>query len=788
MFRLNLKVALRNLWKNKGFTLINVGGLAIGLASCILLLLYVSYEWSYDKQFSNYQKTYVVYNNIKASNEIISVKLTPNIMAAEIRETVPGVAYASHSALWGGQLISYGNNKFKKDAITADPSFLKMLDYKFIKGNPNAVLREVNTVILTKALAENLFGSEDPINKIVKFDNKEPLRVEAIIDDLPSNSSIKFDFILPWAIAERLIPGVKVPNWGDNSYLTLVQLQNNSFLDQANAVLKGIYLRNDKNTTSEAMLQPLARQHLYSEYKNGKSVGGKIEQLRIFLILAFCILLIACINFMNLTTAKSEKRAKEVGVRKAIGSSRKTLIGQFLTESLLLSTLSTTIACVLVEMSLPYFNNILSVSLRIDYQNWGFWLTLLGLTVFTGLLAGSYPAFYLSSFTPVKVLNGLNNSTGLSFSIRKILVVFQFGFAACLIICTTVIYQQLNYIKNRPIGYNKNHLVQIALQGNLHNASKLELLRQQLLKSRVATHVTFFNSDINFNSRNTAGITWSGKNPNENILFNYRSAGYDFVKTLGTKMVAGREFSDRYVDSNSVMVNEAAVKAMDLKTPIGTTITFWDRPVIIIGVMKNFVSASPYQKVTPMVFHPIQKFKAEVVLIRLDSTLNLSNALAKVDDIVKTLNPDYPVDRTFLDESFEKKFKEERLLGTLANWFGGFAIFISCLGLLGLALYMAEKRKKEISVRKVLGASMYSILVLLNTNFLKLVVIANLVAFPVAYVLVNKWLSLFDFRVTISPFPFILAALTCVGIALLTVSIQSVRVAKANPVDALRSE
>ncbi|SHE76985.1 ABC transporter permease [Pedobacter caeni] len=788
MFTLNFKIAFRNLWKNKGFTLINVGGLGIGLASCMVLLLYVNYEWSYDRQFSNQENTYVVYNNIKSDGKIFSVDVTPGAMAAEVSAKIPGVALASRSASMGPQLISNGEKKFKKKARYADPAFLKILDYKFVKGNPNAVLQEVNTVILTETLAKSLFGNEDPINKIVKFDNSESLKVEAIIEDVAPNNSIQFDYLLPWVFAEKIMPELKKTNWGDNSYLTLVQLQNNDLFDKASAAIKGIYLRNDKTTTSEAILHPLSKLHLYSEFENGKSIGGKIDQLRIFLILAFCILLIACINFMNLTTAKSGKRAKEVGVRKAIGSSRKSLMVQFMFESVLLSLLGTVLAFILVEISLPYFNNLLNVSLIVEYQNWKFWLALFTLIIFTGFLAGSYPAFYLSSFEPVRALKGFAVKAGSSFPVRKVLVVFQFVFAACLIICTVVIYQQLNYIKNKPIGYNKDNLIQIAVKGSLGDQKKLELLKEQLLKSGVASHVTFFNDDINLDSRNTMDVTWSGKSPNENIMFNYRSSGYDFVKTMGTVMAAGREFSDKYADSNSVMVNEAAVKAMGLKNPVGTTIKFWDKPVTIIGVMKDFVSLSAYQKVMPMLFHPISKFKAEVVLVRLKEAQNISASLSEIDNIVKAMNPEFPVDRTFLDESFDKKFAQEKLLGTLSNWFGGFAIFISCLGLLGLALYMAEQRKKEISIRKVLGANTYSILALLNRDFIKLVIIANLIAFPLAYVVINKWLSSFDFRVAISIFPFVLAAGLSLIIALLTVSIQSVKVAKANAVDALRNE
>jgi putative ABC transport system permease protein len=788
MFKLNLTIAVRNLWKNKGFTLINVGGLAIGLASCMILLLYVSHQWSYNKQFTNYQKSYVVYNNIKASGKIFSVKTTPNAMAAELMAKVPGVAIASHTSNWGSNLISYGDKKFKKNAIAADPAFLKILDYKFLEGNPKTVLRDVNTIILTKTLAKSLFGNENPINKIVKFDNSEPLRVEAILDDLPASISITFDYLVSWAFAEKMNPELKQPNWGDNSYLTLVQLHDEKLLDRVNKAIKGIWFRHDKNTTSEAVLQPLAKLHLYNEFENGKSVGGRIDQLRIFLILAFSILLVACINFMNLTTANSGKRAKEVGVRKAIGSSRRLLVMQFLSESILLSLLSTVLALVLVEISLPYFNNLLGMSLTIAYQNWRVWICFLSLMLFTGLLAGSYPAFYLSSFESVKVLKGFTLKTASSFSVRRILVVFQFVFAASLIICTTVIYQQLNYIKNKPAGYNKNNLIQIEVQGNMRDQKRLELLKVQLLKSGAASGVTFFNADINLNSRNTAAVSWAGRNPAESILFNYRSAGYDFVKTMGTRMLTGREFAAEYADSNKVIVNEAAVKAMGLRHPVGTIINFWDTPVTIIGVMKDFISASAYKNIAPMIIHPITKFRAQIVLVRLNETQNISSSLAVIDKIVKDINPDYPVDRAFLDESFEKKFSEEQLLGTLSNWFGGFAIFISCLGLLGLALYIAEQRKKEISIRKVLGASTYSVLALLNADFLKLVAIANLIAFPLGYIIAGKWLSSFDFRVSISILPFVLAAVLSVIIALLTVSLQSVRVAKANPADALRNE
>lgn len=789
MFKLNLKIALRNLWKNKGFSLINIGGLAIGLASCMILLLYVAYEWSYDKQFSNNEKTYVVYQNAAANGKTFSWAWTPNVMAKEVQEKITGVKYASHSTYPSGKLITVGDKKINSKAVFADPNFVKIFDYKFIKGNPTQVLKDANTIILTKSFAEKLFGTEDPINKTIKLENKDVLKVSAIIEDVPFNNSIVFECLMPWALFEKRETWVKELNWGNNMCLTVIQLKDNAFFTKANTEMLGIYRRNQKGNTAEALLHPLNKWHLYADFENGKSVGGKIDQLKIFLLLAFCILLIACVNFMNLSTARSEGRAKEVGVRKAIGSSRKSLINQFFLESMLITFIATVLAFILVEISLPYFNNLLNIQLTIDYKNSAFWFTLLGLMIFTGFIAGSYPALYLSSFEPIKVLKGLKIKSDSSVSVRKILVVGQFVFAACLIICTAVIYQQLTYVKNKPIGYDKSGLIQIAVQGKMADQSKLELLKTQLLKSGAASNVTFFSQDITENGNNTTDISWQGKNPDEIILFNNRGIGSDFIKTIGAELVAGREFvANATNDTNSVMLNEAAVKMMSLKDPVGAKIRFWGNERVNVGIIKDFVVESAYQKVAPMIFFPSSTWGASAVIVRLNPNQNISSSLAKIDEIVKGIEPNYPINKRFVDESFEVKFKDEKLLGTLSNWFGGFAIFISCLGLLGLALFMAEQRKKEISIRKVLGASTGNILTLLNKDFIKLVAIANIIAFPLAYIIINQWLSAFEYRVTISFLPFALAIVISVLIAILTVSIQSIKVAKANPIDALKYE
>ena len=789
MFKLNLKIALRNLWKNKGFSLINIGGLAIGLASCMVLLIYVAYEWSYDKQFKNNDKTYVVYQNVVANGKTFSWAWTPNVMAKEVQEKIPGVRYASRSTYPRAKLITVGDNKLGSKAVFSDKNFIKILDYKFIKGNPATVLTDVNSIILTKTFAKKLFGNEDPINKTVKLENQDILKVEAVIDDAPANSSIIFDCIMPWALFEKTESWAKEDNWGNNMCLTLVQLQDNKFFKESNGLITGIYKRNQKDNTAEASLHPLTKWHLYGDFENGKSVGGKIDQLKIFVLLAFCILLIACVNFMNLSTARSEGRAKEVGIRKAIGSTRKSLINQFFLESMLITFIATVLAFVLVEVSLPYFNSLLNIQLVIDYKNSTFWFVLFGLMAFTGLVAGSYPALYLSSFEPIKVLKGLKIKSDSSVSVRKFLVVGQFVFAACLIVCTTVIYQQLNYIKNKPIGYEQSNLLQIAVQGKMADNKKLELLKTQLLASGATTKVTFFSSDLTEGGNNTTDVKWEGKNPNELIYFNNRGIGGDFISTIGTELIAGREFVENAnSDTNSVMLNEAAVKMMRLKNPVGAKIRFWGNERINVGIIKDFVVDGAYQKVAPMIFFPSSTWGSNMVIVRLNPDQNISSSLAKIDEIVKQMEPDYPVNRKFVNESFEVKFQDEKLLGTLSNWFGGFAIFISCLGLLGLALFMAEQRKKEISIRKVLGASTGNILTLLNKDFIKLVAIANLIAFPLAYVIINKWLSTFEYRVGISFVPFALAITISVIIAVLTVSIQSVKVAKANAIDALKYE
>lgn len=786
MFRLNLKIGIRNLLKNKTFALINVGGLAIGLASCIVILLYVAYEWGYDKQISNYQNTYIVYTNQQSDIGKTSYGWTPAVMAPYLKTKLSGVKYASHSSYPEPHLIGNEAQSFRTNSVFADPDFLKILDYQILKGNPEQVLKQPNTVILTESLAKKLFGNEDPMNKTVKLDNEDLLKVEAVIADPPRNTTIQFDYLLPWSLFETKNTWVKDAGWQATICLTMVQLHDQARFSTINPQIRNIYKNNDKTAEAEAMIHPLSKWHLYTEFSDGKATGGKITQVRNFFLLAICVLIIACINFMNLSTARSEKRAKEVGVRKVIGSTRSTLISQFMIESYLLTIIGLIFAFALIELSLPYFNRILDVDLHLNYKDWKLWAGLTGLVLLTGFSAGSYPALYLSSFDPVKALKGSKTKTPSTFSIRKVLVVSQFVFAVCLIICTIMIYRQILFVKNKSIGYDKNNLIEIGLTGALREPGKVQLLKEQLVKNGLAKEVTNFSRSMTRMGQRTTEFKWPGKEEG-NILFNFRFAGYNFTNTAGAQMAAGRDFSAEFSDSTSVLVNEAAVRTMQLKKPVGSNIQWGDRSYTIIGVVKDFVIESPFEKALPIVILHNDNNPA-VLLVRLDPARNLSQAISGIDQLVKKLNPAFPVERKFIDEDFENKFKNEKLLGTVVNWFGGLAIFISCLGILGLSLYLAEQRKKEISIRKVLGASTYSILSLLNKDFIKLVCIANLIAFPIAYILINNWLSRYDFRTQLSPLPYIIAIALSLAIAILAVSTQSLKVVKAKPVDALRHE
>lgn len=790
MYTISLKIALRNLWRNKSFSAINIGGLAIGLTCCLLLLLYVNYEWSYNKQFKDIDKIYYTKLNIKLNNELVTFDASPNILAPTALRSIPGISQAARFTSEQINLFNYRENASKERVIYADPSFLKIFNYQFLRGNASTALTTPQSVLITASTAKKFFGDSDPIGKSIKWDNRKWLKVSAVIEDIPQNLSNKFDILMPWSFYEQENPDVKNSSWGSINTLTVISLVNKESFAAADAGLRKLIAANAPGSIMEAFLFPYSKIYLYDEFKNGSSVGGKIDQVRLFLFMAFCVLLIACINYMNLSTARSEKRAREVGIRKTLGSSRTSIARQFLFESFLISLLAIIIAFVLTELCLPQLNRLLQIQMVMDYHSYTFWATLISLVLITGLMAGSYPAFYLSSFIPIKILKGFKGAGHGSLSVRKILVVIQFSLSICMIICAIVIYNQIRFIQNKPLGFQKDNLVQLAIEGELAKPGKLALLKKELHATGVVTYATEYANSFAANGGSVTGeVYWPGKPANTSISFNHRSIGYDFTKTVGAKLLEGRDFSPAFAaDSlNSVILNESAVKTMQLKNPVGTQIKWEGRELTVIGVLKNYSNSSMVSAPQPTLFYYGIK-PSTMLLLRLNPTQNLSRSTQLIKELTQRINPFYPVNLQFIDQEMADKLKTEKLLSTLSSLFGCFAIFISCLGLLGLAFYMAEQRNKEISIRKVLGANLKSILILLNKDFIKLVVLSNIIAIPIAYILINSWLQKYDYKVDIDAWPFLIAVLLSIFIAVLTVSFQTFKVARANAVDALKYE
>jgi putative ABC transport system permease protein len=790
MFRLNLKIALRNLWKNKVSSFINVIGLAIGLAACLTLLLYVTYEWSFDKQAKNSADVFTTMTNIPGDNGKIAGTFEGSTTAfgPAIKQALPELRYTARMDYGGNNLIANGQNAFKRQSKFAEPDILKMYDYEFIQGNASTALSNPNSVILTASTAKILFGTTDVLNKTVRFKDRFDLNVTGVIKDQPDNSSNKFDYLMPWALYGTIDESAKSLNWTNYSYVTLVMLRTGANLDLVNQKIYQILKKNNNDNYQSQILFPLANLHLHSKFEEGKSVGGAIEQIYLFMGLAFGILLIACINFMNMATAKSEKRAKEVGIKKTIGANRSSLIMQFLTESMMLTFIAVIFSIAILEIFLPTFNNLLNIKLNMSYFNKTSWIGILGIVFATGLIAGSYPAFYLSAFNPIQTLKRKVKSGGFfSVSLRQVLVVGQFCFAIILIISTLVIYKQIQYIKNRPVGIDVNALVEIPQDGELK--TKYDVLRAQLLKSGAITSMFQSSVSLSHRGQNFMDIQWEGMTkPDNTQLFNQVSTTYDFIKTNGIKLTAGRDFSENFAsDSSGVMVSASAVKTFGYNNPVGKTVTVFGDKFNIIGVFDDYVWDSPYKSNNPMVVFFDQRRKGTITM-RLNETNSLQSNIETINRITKSINPAYPLEINFLNTLYGEKYNTEKTLGILSNLFGGLAIFVSCLGLFGLVAYSAEQRTKEFGVRKVLGASLFNLMQLLSLSFVKMIVVSIVIAIPLSYFLMNKWLMKFEFHTEISWWIMPIAGFGTLMMALITVSFQAYKTANANPVDALKYE
>ncbi|MHA4896128.1 ABC transporter permease [Pedobacter sp. PWIIR3] len=790
MFKLNLKIALRNLWKHKTSSIINVVGLAIGLTSCLLLLLYISYEWSFDKQFKRSENVYQVMTNfIDAKGNVQATgDATSNAIAQVIKQEIPDVKFISRISNNGQQLIANGQNSFKKESKFADPDLLNIFEYEFITGNPQTALNAPNSVVLTQTMAKLLFKDGDALNKSIRYNNETDLRVTGIIKDLPANTSNTFDFLMPWSLFETLSDWVKKPDWGNYNWQTVVRLNEGANIPLINSKVKGIIKLNSANSTEETFIYKLSDRHLFGKFENGKSVGGDIERIYLFIALAIGILFIACINFMNMATAKSERRAKEVGIKKTIGASRASLIAQFLIESILLTVISVLAAVISVEILLPTFNNLLGIKLNVDHYSTNYLLGITSVILLTGLLAGSYPALYLSSFNPIQTLKKRTIRTkAIPVSLRQILVVGQFSFAIVLIIATLVIYRQVKFIRDKPVGYDLNLLAEMPQDGEL--GRKFDTFKSELLKSGAVTALCQSSGSLSNAGSSFWNFEWPGMSEaDKQVIFNQIATTYDFTKTNGIQMVSGRDFSRSFAsDSASLMLSSKAVKVMGLKNPVGTKVKYHGNDFNVVGVFKDFVWGSPYFTDKPMVVAFNKGWGGQITM-----RMNPDNSLAKnvelITQVTKQLNPNYPVDLKFVNDLYAKKLQGEKVLGILSNLFGGLAIFISCLGLFGLAAYSAEQRTKEFGVRKVLGASVASIMQLLSVSFMKMILVAIIIGVPIACYVMNKWLGNFEFRTTISWWIIVTAISGTTAIAFLTVSFQAYKAAISNPVDALKYE
>jgi ABC-type antimicrobial peptide transport system permease subunit len=760
------------------------------MASAILILLWIQNEMSHDRFYERTNRIYLANNRDKVNGKIFAWNNTPKPLGLALKKDYPEVEDVVRLNEYAANfLVSTGDKHFSLHGEFADPGFLSMFSLPLLEGNQNTSLSKSNSIVLTKQLAIKLFGKEEAIGKTVRIDSTDYFTVTAVLKDLPSNSRFNFEYILPWAYSTA--KHIDDSNWTNNNVLTYILLKPGTSQAAFDNKIKNITIDHTKGSaepsTTRVFTQALKDTWLYDKEENGYYVGGRIERVKLFAIIAALILIIACINFMNLSTARSEKRAKEVGIRKVVGAQKQSLIVQFISESMTLAFIAGVLSIIIVQLVLPAYNQLLGLKLFIRFNNPYNWLFAVAFVLFTGLLAGIYPAFYLSSFRPVKVLKGTFTSADKVVTPRKILVVLQFTFAITLIICTMIVEEQINYAQKRDAGYSRDNLACIIEFGDAHK--NYELIKHDLLLSGAATAVAQTSNPITESWGDSWGFTWNGSTEDDKKTdFIMYSADENFTKTMGTKIIQGRGIDINYkTDSTACLLNEAAVKVMRLKNPVGQVIRVGSDSVHVVGVVKDFILTTPYEPVQQMIIcGPIYGY--DVINFKLNPSPSIAASLKKAETVFKQYNPQYPFNVRFYDQEYDKKFQDEKQTGTLAGLFAGLTILISCLGLLGLATYVAQSRIKEIGVRKVLGASVHGIVALLSKDFLKLVLISFLIASPVAWLTMDHWLASYSYRINISWWVFATAGCMSVAIAFITVSFHAIKAAIANPVKSLRTE
>jgi putative ABC transport system permease protein len=794
MIKNYFKIAWRNLVKSKGYSVINIGGLAVGMAVAMLIGLWVYDELTFDKYHKNYDRIAQVMQHANFNGKIETQTANPALMGPELRNKYgSNFKYVVQSSWTGGHLLSVGNKHITKVGNYFEPDAPEMLTLKMLKGT-RAGLKDPYSIMLSASAAESIYGKEDPINKVIKLDRTYDVKVTGVYEDLPGNTSFReIKIMMPWGLWEIQNPWAKKMDepWGSNFSQTFVQIADNTDMAKVSAKIKNAKLNNVSKEEAKyqwvVFLQPMRKWNLHSEFKNGKNTGGNIQYVWLFGIIGIFVLLLACINFMNLATARSEKRAKEVGIRKTVGSLRWQLIKQFFAESYLVVLLAFVLCLILVAVLLPMFNEVAGKKIEIAWASPVFWTFSVAFILITGLLSGSYPALYLSSFQPLKVLKGTFRVGKFASIPRKVLVVTQFTVSVMLIIGTIIVYQQIQYAKNRPIGYSRNGLISFGMESEIRD--HYETVRTGLKNSGAIEEMAASNSPLTQVWNTNGGFDWEGKDPNMAVDFPNNTVSYEFGKTVNWKIKEGRDFSREYAtDSAAFIINESAAKFLGFKKPVGTVLKWNGQPFTIIGVVNDIMQESPFYPVRPTLYHTAGYDNMYHLIVKLNPQQNAKQSLSKIETVLKKYTPSVPFDYKFVDEEFGGKFKAEERIGKLASYFAVLAIFISCLGLFGMASFVAEQRTKEIGIRKVLGAGVFNLWRLLSTEFFVLVLLSCIIAAPVAWYYLDSWLANYDYRIGISWQVFALAAAAALIITLLTVSFQAIKAAIANPVKSLRTE
>jgi putative ABC transport system permease protein len=796
MYKNYLRIALRNLTRNKFASAINIGGLAIGMSVAVLIGLWVFDELSFDRATPNHDHIAVVMKN-ETFNGIQTYSSMPWQVGAVLRKDYGNLfKYVIMDGGTDKHVLAYGDKKIKPSGDYIEPQVIDLLNLHMLRGN-NAALQDPSSVILSASVARELFGDADPLGKIITLDTDHPVKITGVYADLPANSSLNtMQFLAPWRLLFDSGNYATKLGWGNSWFQCYVQVDDNVDMASAsNAIARIEEKYAPEHVTSSKptlFLHPMNRWHLYSEYKDGVNTGGDIRFVRLYALIGAFILLLACINFMNLSTARSERRAREVGIRKAIGSLRGQLIRQFFGESMLITFVSFVLAIGVAQLLLPFFSAVADKKIAIPYGSPVFWLIGLAFTAFTALVAGSYPALYLSGFKPIAVLKGSFKAGPLAAIPRKVLVVVQFSVSVILIVGTLAVLHQIQYAKDRPVGFDRVGLVSIPTQ-TFQPGSRYETLRRELQATGAVLDIAGSESSAINTYVTNNGFVWPGKDPAVMADIITNGITPEFGKVAGWQLKAGRDFSrDFATDSTAIVINEAAAVYMGLKDPVGTTVQWGDNGrFTIIGVVGNMVAQSPYLSPKQMIFY-LARYRdfsrLSVINIRLKPQTAMSPALAAIGDVFRKLDPQEPFEYQFVDEDYAKKFLDEERIARLAGFFTALAIFISCLGLLGLSAFVAEQRTREIGIRKVLGASVFNLWKLLSKEFITLVVFSLLIGSPIAFLFMQSWLDGYEYHAGLSWWIFALTALGAIAITLFTVSFQAVRAALANPVKSLRTE